>query len=167
MWAYCTKNQGWTQMLRKGRSSCYTSGICHGTLEFSIAQIMKRQVKNVTFFVGIQWRKYSILYYTWKLFLYGNHPWFLVQYAHMFFHLGVHVPFYLHFWGYIKIFGGAMYPLTLHLGYKENELHFLHARSCILYSSCHRHWIVPHRQKNILLSCLMIMTIGNLAFSSV
>ena len=26
-----------------------------------------------------------------------------------FFHLGVHVPFYLHF-------GGAMYPLTLHLG---------------------------------------------------
>ena len=24
--------------------------------------------------------------------------------------------FYLHFWGYIQIFGGAMYPLTLHLG---------------------------------------------------
>ena len=22
---------------------------------------------------------------------------------------------YLHFWGYINIFGGAMYPLTLHL----------------------------------------------------
>ena len=38
------------------------------------------------------------------------------QYAHRFFHLGVHVPFYLHFWGYIQIFGGAMYPLTLHLG---------------------------------------------------
>jgi hypothetical protein len=39
-----------------------------------------------------------------------------LQYAHRFFHLGVHVPFYLHFWGYINIFGGAMYPLTLHLG---------------------------------------------------
>jgi hypothetical protein len=65
------------------------------------------------------------------------------QHAHRFFHLEVHVPFYLQFWGYIKIFGGAMYPLTLHLGYKENELHFLHARSCILYSSCLRHWIVP------------------------
>jgi hypothetical protein len=38
------------------------------------------------------------------------------QYAHRFFHLGVHVPFYLHFWGYIQIFGGAMYPLTLHWG---------------------------------------------------
>ena len=49
---------------------------------------------------------------------------------------------YLHFWGYIKIFGGAMYPLTLHLGVQKNELHFLHARLCILYSSCHRHWIV-------------------------
>jgi hypothetical protein len=36
----------------------------------------------------------------------------LHQYAHRFFHLGVHVPFYLHFWGY-----------------KENELHFLHTRS--------------------------------------
>jgi len=23
---------------------------------------------------------------------------------------------YLHFWGYIQIVGGAMYPLTLHLG---------------------------------------------------
>ena len=40
----------------------------------------------------------------------------VMQYAHRFFHLGVHVPFYLHFWGYIQIFGGAMYPLTLHLG---------------------------------------------------
>jgi hypothetical protein len=50
------------------------------------------------------------------------------------------------FLGYIKIVGGAMYPLTLHLGYKKNELHFLHARSCILYSSCHRHWIVPLAQ---------------------
>ena len=51
----------------------------------------------------------------------------LNQHAHRFFHLGgtctllpsflgVHVPFYLHFWGYIQIFGGAMYPLTLHLG---------------------------------------------------
>ena len=39
-----------------------------------------------------------------------------IQYAHRFFHLGVHVPFYLHFWGYIQIFEGAMYPLTLHLG---------------------------------------------------
>ena len=37
------------------------------------------------------------------------------QYAHRFFHLGVHVPFYLHFWGY-----------------KENELHFLHTRSCTM-----------------------------------
>jgi hypothetical protein len=55
-----------------------------------------------------------------------------IQHAHRFFHLGVHVPFYLHFWGYIQIFGGAMYPLTLHLGYKENELHFLHARSCTM-----------------------------------
>ena len=36
----------------------------------------------------------------------------LHQYAHRFFHLGVHVPFYLHFWGY-----------------KENELYFLHTRS--------------------------------------
>ena len=45
----------------------------------------------------------------WILFL-------LLQHAHRFFHLGVHVPFYLHFWGYIQIFGGAMYPLTLHLG---------------------------------------------------
>ena len=27
-----------------------------------------------------------------------------------------YVPFYLHFWGYIQIFGGAMYPLTLYLG---------------------------------------------------
>ena len=67
-----TKNQGWTQVLRKGRSSWSTSGICHRTLEFSIAQIMKQQVKNIAFFVGMQWRKYSILYYTWKLFLYGN-----------------------------------------------------------------------------------------------
>ena len=65
------------------------------------------------------------------------------QHAHRFFHLRVHVPFYLHFWGYIQIFVGAMHPLTLHWGYKENELHFLHARSCILYSSCLRHWIVP------------------------
>jgi hypothetical protein len=40
----------------------------------------------------------------------------LCQHAHRFFHLGVHVTFYLHFWGYIKIFGGAMYPLTLLLG---------------------------------------------------
>jgi hypothetical protein len=32
------------------------------------------------------------------------------HHAHRFFHLGVHVPFYLHFWGYIQIFGGAMYP---------------------------------------------------------
>ena len=38
------------------------------------------------------------------------------QHAHRFFHLGVHVPFYLHLWGYIQMFGGAMYPLTLHLG---------------------------------------------------
>jgi hypothetical protein len=30
------------------------------------------------------------------------------QHAHRFFHLGVHVPFYLHFWGYIQIFGGAI-----------------------------------------------------------
>ena len=34
-------------------------------------------------------------------------------------HLGVHIPFYLHSWGYIQIFGGAMYPLTLHLGVKR------------------------------------------------
>jgi hypothetical protein len=39
-----------------------------------------------------------------------------LQHAHRFFHLGVHVPSYLHCWGYIQIFGGAMYPLTLHLG---------------------------------------------------
>ena len=26
------------------------------------------------------------------------------------FHLGVHVPFYLHFWGYIQIFGGYNVP---------------------------------------------------------
>ena len=37
------------------------------------------------------------------------------QHAHRFFHLGVHVPFYLLLWVYIHIFGGAMYPLTLHL----------------------------------------------------
>ena len=29
------------------------------------------------------------------------------QHAHRFFHLGVHVPFYLHFWGYIQTFGGT------------------------------------------------------------
>jgi hypothetical protein len=35
--------------------------------------------------------------------------WTLVcQHAHRFFHLGVHVPLYLHFWGYIQIFGGAI-----------------------------------------------------------
>ena len=39
-----------------------------------------------------------------------------IQHAHRFFHLGVHVHFYLHFWGYIQICGGAMYSLTLHLG---------------------------------------------------
>ena len=38
------------------------------------------------------------------------------QHAHRFFHLGGTCTLYLHFWGYIKIFGGAMYPLTLHLG---------------------------------------------------
>ena len=43
----------------------------------------------------------------------------LTQHAHRFFHLGVHVPFYLHFWGY-----------------KENELHFLHARSCTMLFFC-------------------------------
>ena len=51
--------------------------------------------------------------------MYKNWTWssFVIQqHAHRFFHLGVHVPFYLHFWGYIQIFGGAMYPLTLHLG---------------------------------------------------
>ena len=31
-----------------------------------------------------------------------------IQHAHRFFHLGVHVPFYLHCWGYIQIFGGAI-----------------------------------------------------------
>ena len=36
------------------------------------------------------------------------------QHVHRFFHHNV--PFYLHFWGYIQIFGGAMYPLTLHSG---------------------------------------------------
>ena len=30
------------------------------------------------------------------------------QHAHRFFHLGVHVPFYLHFCGYINIFGGTI-----------------------------------------------------------
>ena len=33
---------------------------------------------------------------------------YLQQHAHRFFHLGVHVPLYLHFWGYIQIFGGAI-----------------------------------------------------------
>jgi len=42
-----------------------------------------------------------------------EHVHYVSQHAHRFFHLGV--PFYLHFWGYIQIFGGAMYPLTLHL----------------------------------------------------
>ena len=28
-----------------------------------------------------------------------------LQYAHRFFHQGVHVPFYLHFWRYIQFFG--------------------------------------------------------------
>ena len=39
----------------------------------------------------------------------ANRPTILnkMQYAHSFFHLGVHVPFYLHCWGYIQIFGGA------------------------------------------------------------
>ena len=39
-----------------------------------------------------------------------------LQHAHKFFHLEVHVPFYLNFWRYIQIFWGAMFPLTLHLG---------------------------------------------------
>ena len=38
------------------------------------------------------------------------------QHAQRFFHLGVHVPFYLHFWGYIQIFGGAMYPSNSSFG---------------------------------------------------
>ena len=42
------------------------------------------------------------------------------QYAHRFFHLGVHVPFYLHFWGYIQIFGCA----TLHLGVQRKWIAF-------------------------------------------
>jgi hypothetical protein len=50
------------------------------------------------------------------------------QHAHRFFHLGVHVPFYLHFWGYIQIFRGATFEGTK----KMPELHFLHARSCTM-----------------------------------
>ena len=52
---------------------------------------------------------------------YGVPIWSLRQHAHRFFHLGVHVPFYLHFWGYIQIFGDAMYPLTLHLGVQRKK----------------------------------------------
>jgi hypothetical protein len=35
-----------------------------------------------------------------------EHVHYVSQHAHRFFHLGV--PFYLHFWGYIQIFGGAI-----------------------------------------------------------
>jgi hypothetical protein len=42
--------------------------------------------------------------------------------------LGVHVPFYYHFWGYIQIFGDAMYPLTFHLEVQRKS----HARSCTI-----------------------------------
>ena len=55
--------------------------------------------------------------FLWDFFFWGSglSKLSLYQHAHRFFHLGVHVPFYLHFWGY-----------------KENELHFLHARSCTM-----------------------------------
>ena len=49
---------------------------------------------------------------------------FKTQHGHRFFHQGVHVPFYLHFWGYIQIFGGAMYLLTLHLGVQRKLIAF-------------------------------------------
>ena len=43
----------------------------------------------------------------------------------------------LHFWGYIQIFGGAMYPLTLHLGVQRKLTAFsprkvVHSVFCIL-----------------------------------
>ena len=42
------------------------------------------------------------------------------QVAHRFFHLGVHVPFYLHFSRYIQFLGVQCTPLTLHLGVQRN-----------------------------------------------
>jgi hypothetical protein len=76
-------------------------------------------------------KQYTPLRWSGDIIIYFEERWIFfiltrVQHAHKFFHLGVHVPFYLHFWGYIQIFGSAMYPLTLHWGYKENELHFSH-----------------------------------------
>ena len=74
-----------------------------------------------------------------------------MQYAHKFFHLGVHVPFYLHFWGYIKIFGGAI--LTLHLGVQRKLTAFSprkvvhHAVFCKYYAELAKtffsvwHWV--------------------------
>ena len=75
------------------------------------------------------------------------------QHAHRFFHLGVHVPFYLHFWGYIQMFGGAMYPLTLHLGVQRKLTAFSsrkvvhHAVFCKYYAELAKtffsvwHWV--------------------------
>ena len=76
-----------------------------------------------------------------------------MQHAHRFFHLGAHVPFYLHFWGYIQIFGVAMYPLTLHLGVQRKLTAFSpckvvhHAVFCKYYAELAKtffsvwHWV--------------------------
>ena len=48
--------------------------------------------------------------------------------------------FYLHCWGYLQIFGGAMYPLTLHLGVQRKWIAFsprkvmYHAVFCKYYA---------------------------------
>jgi hypothetical protein len=83
---------------------------------------------QVIIFIASTWLTCKYLSNCYKIYIYWltnihslnaeekNNLYQYIQHAHRFCHLGVHVPFYLHFWGYIQIFGGAMYPLTLYLG---------------------------------------------------
>ena len=81
------------------------------------------------------------------------------QHAHRFFHLEVHVPFYLLLWVYIQIFGGAMYPLTLHLilGVQRKWTAFFsfHMSSLVksysVYTHTAIHFCVPKFQPIILI----------------